>query len=174
MADPFVAEIRIFPFNFPPKGWAFCDGQAMSITQNTALYTLLGLSYGGDGKATFALPNLDGAIPVHQGQGQGLTGRSLGESGGADTVTLLDTEMPVHNHGLMAADAQADVRAPAPNTALARSTGGNAYQDGPKGLVAMNFNSLPAAGASMPHNNLMPYLTLYFNIALQGVFPPRS
>ena len=129
MADPFVAEIRIFSFNFPPKGWAFCDGQLMSISQNTALFTLLGVNYGGDGRTTFALPNLDGAIPIHQGQGPGLSARSIGDSGGAEAVTLTDSQMPAHNHGLMAANAKGDVPVPAANTALAGSSGGNAYQD---------------------------------------------
>src|ERR1700736_5785635 len=102
MSNPFVAEIRIFPFNFAPKGWAFCDGQIMSISQNTALFSLLGTTYGGDGKSNFALPNMQGNVPMHPGQGPGLSLHDLGETGGSETVTLLESEMPSHNHNLMA------------------------------------------------------------------------
>ena len=105
MTDPFVAEIRLFPFNFPPKGWAWCDGQIMPIAQNTALFSLLGTTYGGDGRTTFALPNLQGRVPLHEGHGPGLSQRFLGESGGSDTVTLLESEMPAHAHALTASAA---------------------------------------------------------------------
>ena len=144
MADPFVAEIRIFPFNFAPKGWAFCDGHPMAISQNTALFSLLGTFYGGDGKTTFALPNLSGAAPMHQGQGPGLSDRFLGETGGADFVTLIDAEMPAHNHGLMAANFPADIKTPTANTALARSTGGNAYQDNTSQNLVLHELQQPA------------------------------
>lgn len=175
MADPFVAEIRIFPFNFAPKGWAFCDGQLLPISQNTALFSLLGTTYGGDGKSTFALPDLQGQAPMHQGQGPGLSLRALGETGGSDTTTLIESEMPAHTHALRADAADpADVQAPSAAVVLARSQGGSAYQTNTAGIVPMAAASLAAAGGDQPHNNLQPYLTFYFNIALQGVFPPRS
>jgi len=175
MADPFVAEIRIFPFNFAPTGWAFCDGQLMPLSQNTALFSLLGTTYGGDGKSTFALPNLQGSAPMHPGQGPGLSLHDLGESSGSDTVTLLESEIPFHNHGLLADAADpADVQAPQAAVVLARSSGGNAYTTNLAGLVPMAPEALTPTGGDTPHNNLMPYLAVNFCIALQGVFPPRS
>ena len=171
MSNPFVAEIRIFPFNFAPRGWAFCDGQIMSISQNTALFSLLGTYYGGDGKSTFALPDLQGAAPMHWGQGPGLSPRNLGETGGSDTVTLLQSEMPAHSHALLGSNTMGDTPNPT-NNSLARFV--NAYQQTSNAnLVAMAPQSLPPAGGSQPHNNLMPYLTLTFCIALQGIFPQR-
>jgi microcystin-dependent protein len=174
MADPFVAEIRIFPFNFAPKGWAWCNGQLMPISQNTALFSLLGTTYGGDGKSTFALPDLQGRAPMHPGQGKGLSLHDLGEESGTETVTLLDTEMPAHTHGVMAAPAvvAGDSNIPQGN-AFAKSSQGNAYTPA-AALVQMSGLALSPAGASFPHNNMMPYLTCYFNIALQGVYPPRT
>ena len=127
MADPFVAEIRIFPFNFAPKGWAFCNGQLMPISQNTALFSLLGTVYGGDGKSTFALPDLEGRAPMHPGQGSGLSLHDLGETGGSVTVTLLESEIPNHSHSLRASIEQGDNRLPAPNVSLATSLGAFAY-----------------------------------------------
>src|SRR2546423_3028306 len=126
MSDPFVAEIRIFPFNFPPKGWAFCDGQLLPISQNTALFSLLGTTYGGDGKSTFALPNLQGCAPMHAGQGPGLSLYDLGQSGGSDTVTLLESEIPLHSHALVASNEIGEDRKPG-NEAVARSPGGPLY-----------------------------------------------
>lgn len=172
--DPFVAEIRIFPFNFAPKGWAFCNGQLLPISQNTALFSLLGTTYGGDGKSNFALPDLQGNAAMHPGQGPGLSLHDLGETGGSETVTLLESEIPAHTHQLMGhAGDPADLNAPAPDRALARSNGGSAYGP-PASLVAMSGNTLSPTGGSMPHNNLQPYLSLNFCIALQGVYPPRS
>lgn len=172
MADPFVAEIRIFPFNFAPTGWAFCNGQLLPISQNTALFSLLGTTYGGDGKSTFALPDLQGSAPMHPGQGPGLSLYDLGQSGGTEFVTLLDAEMPVHGHPLRASNSPGDTPIPTNNT-LARFA--NAYQqDSVNNLTQMAPESLAIAGGSLPHNNLQPYLTLNFCIALQGVFPPRS
>lgn len=175
MADPFVAEIRIFPFNFAPKGWAWCNGQLLPISQNTALFSLLGTTYGGDGKSTFALPNLQGRAPMHPGQGPGLSLHDLGETGGTEAVTLLQSEIPAHSHTVQAANFPADIQAPTPDVALARSTGGNAYQSVTnQDLVQMAPQALAPAGGGFPHNNMQPYLTFYFNIALQGVFPPRG
>ena len=173
MADPFVAEIRIFPFNFAPKGWAWCDGQLMPISQNTALFSLLGTTYGGNGKSNFALPDLQGRAPMHPGQGPGLSLHDLGETGGSETVSLLVSEMPVHNHMLQAATQDnADVNLVSPTASFAPSTGGTLYQSASNVTLAPAA-ALAPAGGDQPHNNLMPYLTFYFCIALQGVFPPR-
>lgn len=176
MSNPFVAEIRIFAGNFAPTGWATCDGQLLPISQNTALFSLLGTTYGGDGKSTFALPNLQGSAPLQQGQGPGLSLRDLGEIGGEQTVTLLPTEMPLHNHTAMAA---AGTGQPDPTN--------NAWASGAKGFGNIYSPSVPASNVQMsptaalsfnggggPHNNMMPYLCLTFIIAMQGVFPPRS
>jgi microcystin-dependent protein len=173
MADPFVAEIRIFPFNFAPKGWAWCDGQLLPLSQNTALFSLLGTTYGGDGKSTFALPDLQGAAPMHPGQGPGLSLHDLGESGGSETVTLLESEIPAHGHSVNASNGPANLQAPAADRVLGRANN-NVYLDNPGNLVALAPEALAPAGGDQPHNNLQPYLTFYFNIALQGVFPPRT
>jgi len=173
MADPFVAEIRIFPFNFAPKGWAWCDGQLLPLSQNTALFSLLGTTYGGNGKSNFALPDLQGRAPMHPGQGPGLSLHDLGETGGSETVTLLESEIPSHSHGLIAQGAVGDTNLPAAN-AIARAIGATPYQPTGGALVAMSDQSLAPAGGDQPHNNLQPYLTFYFCIALQGVFPPRT
>ena len=176
MADPFVAEIRIFAFNFAPKGWAFCDGQLLPISQNTALFSLLLTTYGGDGKSTFALPNMQGNAPMHPGQGPGLSLHDLGEMSGSDTVTLLQTEIPLHTHAMRAHNGdQADHQIPGPTTSLAQSANGSAFQTTTNAnLAQLAFQALSPAGGDQPHNNLMPYLTLNFCIALQGVFPPRT
>jgi microcystin-dependent protein len=171
--DPFVAEIRIFPFNFAPRGWAFCDGQILPISQNTALFSLLGTIYGGDGKSTFALPNLQGSAPMHPDQGPGLSLRDLGEAGGVESVTLLESEIPSHSHTLRASSDDGDLKAPTANRSLARSIGGFMYQSPPSNLVPMSAAALTPAGGGLPHNNMQPYLTLNFCIALQGVFPQR-
>lgn len=174
MADPFVAEIRIFPFNFAPKGWAFCDGQLMPISQNTALFSLLGTTYGGDGKSNFALPDLQGRAPMHPGQGPGLSLHDLGESAGSDTVTLLESEIPSHVHTLLAQGAPGDSPTPEEN-AFARTIGATPYVPmAGASLVAMADQALSPVGGDAPHNNLMPYLTFNFCIALQGVYPPRT
>ncbi len=178
MADPFVAEIRIFPFNFAPKGWALCNGQLMSISQNTALFSLLGTIYGGDGKSNFALPNLQGSAPMHPGQGPGLSLHDLGETGGSDTVTLLTSEMPFHTHNINCLDgARVAGQSGQPGNAILVKTGGapaNAYSSGASQNQTMAAGMVVPVGGSQPHNNLMPYLTLNFCIALQGVFPPRG
>jgi microcystin-dependent protein len=175
MADPFVAEIRIFPFNFAPKGWAFCNGQLLPLSQNTALFSLLGTTYGGDGKSTFALPNLQGSAPLHVGSAQpgpGLSLYDLGQTGGTDTVTLLNSEMPTHNHFITAQTIdQGDNRIPDPTRNLGNT---QMYVNGGNQQAMLDATALSIVGGGQPHNNLMPYLTFYFNIALQGVYPPRS
>lgn len=173
MADPFVAEIRMFPFNFAPKGWAFCDGQLMALSQNTALFALLGTTYGGNGKSNFALPNLQGRAPMHPGQGPGLSLHDLGETSGSETVTLIESEIPSHSHALRFSDAEAFTttfplngffgRSPQINASVYTASGPGI----PAGITQVN-------GGDQPHNNMQPYLTVNFCIALQGVFPPRS
>ena len=170
MADPFVAEIRIFPFNFAPKGWAWCNGQLLPLSQNTALFSLLGTTYGGDGKSTFALPDLEGRAPMHPGQGPGLSLHDLGETGGSETVTLLESEIPAHSHQSRGSTDDDDATIPVGN-AYGQLT--VAYAPAASALSMMSPNALAPAGGDQPHNNLMPYLTFYFNIALQGVFPAR-
>jgi len=175
MANPFLAEIRIFPFNFAPKGWAFCDGQILPLSQNTALFSLLGTTYGGDGKSNFALPNMQGNAPMHPGQGPGLSLHDLGETSGSDTVTLLESEIPAHSHTVGAQTTPLSAVAVATNATLSRPASGNLYfTPGSPTLVTMDPNVIAPAGGDQPHNNLMPYLTLNFCIALQGVFPPRT
>ena len=174
--DPFVAEIRIFPFNFAPKGWAFCDGQLLPLSQNTALFSLLGTTYGGDGKSNFALPDMQGNAPMHPGQGPGLSLHDLGETGGSETVTLLESEIPSHSHTMQSLPAPANRTAPSGNS-LARVQGTSgpyipATSSPP--LVNMADNAITPSGGNQPHNNMQPYLTLSFCIALQGVFPPRT
>jgi microcystin-dependent protein len=171
--DPFVAEIRIVPFTFAPKGWAFCDGQLLPLSQNTALFSLLGTTYGGDGKSTFALPNIQGSSAMHPGQGPGLSQRFLGEMGGEESVTLLVSEIPAHSHTANAVGVLSTTAAPSTQTALARSVNGSAYAAGGGAVQQLAFQALPPAGGSLPHNNLQPYLTLNYIIALQGVFPQR-
>lgn len=180
MSDQFVAEIRIVGFNFPPKGWAYCNGQLMPISQNTALFSLLGTNYGGDGKSTFALPDMQGSGPIHSGQGPGLSDYSLGQMGGTETVTLLQSEIPAHSHTLNASGT-AGTTDQIGGAVLAR---GQFNNQGTTGSVAMYFNGAPdtqlagtaigVAGGGLPHNNMQPYLVLNFVIAMQGIFPPRG
>jgi microcystin-dependent protein len=173
MSDPFLAEVRIVGFNFPPSGWAECNGQLMPLSQNTALFALLGTMYGGDGKSTFALPDMKGNACVHHGQGVGLSQRFIGEIGGAETVTLLTSEIPVHTHAMNAQATPSSTGTPSANVTLARSAGGSAYRaaGGPTGTMAPQ--ELAPQGGSLPHNNLMPYLVMRYIICLQGVFPAR-
>jgi microcystin-dependent protein len=172
--DPFVAEIRIFPFNFPPKGWAFCDGQILPLSQNTALFSLLGTTYGGDGKSNFALPDMQGNAPMHPGQGPGLSLHDLGETGGSEFVTLLESEIPSHSHSMSAQNVPlGSVGAPTGNT-LDRPASGNLFNKAGPVAAAMAPETLAPGGGDQPHNNMQPYLTLNFCIALQGVYPPRT
>jgi len=176
MSSPFVAEIRMFACNFAPTGWAFCNGQLLPISQNTALFSLLGTMYGGDGKSTFALPDMQGNVPVGQGQGAGLSSYFIGQEAGSQFVTLIQTEIPAHNHQVRAQNIDpAEVNAPSPTVVLGQSNNGNAYA--PRSgntVVNMNFQEIGIAGGSLPHNNMMPYLVVNFCIAMQGVFPPRG
>jgi microcystin-dependent protein len=174
MSDQFLAEIRIFPLNFAPIQWAFCDGQLMPITQNTALFSLLGTTYGGDGRSTFALPNLQGATVMQSGQGNGLSLRDLGETAGEESIDLQISEIPLHTHALQASLNQGDNALVSPGAVLAMGTGGKVYSSSTASLVVMAPQGLPSAGGGLPHSNLQPYLTLNFCIALQGIFPPRS
>ncbi len=175
MADPFVAEIRIFPFNFAPRGWAHCNGQLLPISQNTALFSLLGTTYGGNGQSNFALPDLQGRAPMQPGQGPGLSLHDLGETGGTESVTLLQSEMPVHIHNLMGQNSTANLNDPNQAVVARPFGGGNLYKTASgRTLVSKATESLAPTGDGLPHNNMMPYLTLFFCIALQGVFPPRT
>src|SRR5215831_14419991 len=173
MSNPFVAEIRIFTGNFAPKGWALCNGQLLPISQNTALFSLLGTTYGGNGTSNFALPNLQGCAPMQAGQGPGLSLRDLGETAGEQTVTLLQTEMPAHSHAAQASTTP-DQTTPVGNAWASGQKGfGNVYA-APGNPAQMNPFALSIAGGNLPHNNMAPFLGLMFIIALQGVFPARS
>ncbi len=170
--DPFVAEIRIFPFNFTPNGWAFCDGQILPLSQNTALFSLLGTTYGGDGKSNFALPNMQGKAPMHPGQGPGLSLHDLGETGGSETVSLLESEIPAHSHGAVVS--QSDGIDQKPGASLLAAGVGIGQYAAAGALTQLSPNALTPAGMDQPHNNMQPYLTFNFCIALQGVYPPRT
>lgn len=169
MSDQFLAEIRIFPFNFPPTGWAFCNGQLMPLSQNTALFSLLGTTYGGDGKSTFALPDMQGNAPMQPGQGQGLSLRDLGEMSGVESITLLVSEIPIHTHAANGSDEDNASTIPVGHAYGKLSVAFRA--SGTLGTMAPQ--SLAPAGGGLPHNNMQPYLTLNFCIALQGIFPQR-
>ena len=170
MSEPFTAEIRIFAGNFAPRGWAFCDGQLLEIAQNTALFSLIGTTYGGDGRTTTALPNLQGRAPMHPGRGPGLTARRLAERGGSEMVTLTEAQMPNHTHTLEGST-EDDDEGPPQNAYFGA---GNTRYAGASNLVAMASQSLPSVGGSQAHNNMQPFLTLNFIIALVGLYPTRS
>jgi microcystin-dependent protein len=172
MSNPFVAEVRIVGFNFAPRGWAFCDGQLLPLSQNTALFSLLGTMYGGNGKSNFALPDFQGRAPIQHGQGPGLSDYFIGETGGVETVALLESEIPSHGHAYQASDNVGERNNPAGNL-YSIPDSGRIYA-APSNLAPMSANSLVPAGGDQPHNNMPPYLTLNFIIAMQGVFPPRS
>jgi microcystin-dependent protein len=169
MAEPFLGEIRIVAFNFPPKGWALCNGQLLPINQNQALFSILGTTYGGDGRVNFALPNFQGRAPIHVGQGV-----TLGERGGAEAVTLLSQNLPQHDHGLLASAAPASAASAAGSVLAKKAKYGKDVFAAPANLVAMSGGALAATGGSQPHTNLQPYLTLSFVIALQGIFPSQN
>jgi microcystin-dependent protein len=175
MSDQFVAEIRIFPFNFAPLGWASCDGQLLPIAQNTALFSLVGTFYGGDGESTFGLPNLQGAAPMFNGQGPGLSLHELGETGGSATITLLQSELPSHTHPMNAYVGRGTNEKTATSQLVLGDSQGNFVYDATLNpqLAAMAPQAVGAVGGGQPHNNLMPYLTLNFCIALTGIYPSR-
>jgi microcystin-dependent protein len=174
MSEPFIAEVRIFAGNFAPRGWAFCDGQLLPISQNTALFSLIGTTYGGDGRTTTQLPDLRGRTPMHAGRGPGLTDRRLGQRGGSEAITVTETQIPNHDHNAQAYTRPGDLADPS-NRSLARSSGPNTYQsDATNNLTLMNSAALAPTGGSQAHNNMQPYLTLSFIIALVGLYPSRS
>jgi microcystin-dependent protein len=170
MTEPFLGELRLMPYTFAPQGWAFCNGQILSIAQNTALFSLLGTTYGGDGRSTFALPDLRGRVPISAGQGPGLSNYTLGEVSGTETVTLDTTQLPAHRHTVVANSGPASTGRP--DGAVPARTSANAYAVAPD-ETAMNAGMLGVSGGSQPHNNLQPFLVLNWCIALQGIFPSR-
>jgi microcystin-dependent protein len=173
MSEPFIAEIRIFAGNFAPRGWAFCNGQLLPIAQNTALFSIIGTTYGGDGRTTFALPNLKGRAPMHAGSGPGLASRTLGQKAGAETVALTEQQMPSHTHQLVGTEEDIDGSSPVGNYL---ATGNDLYSATDGSTLA--GAALPAAGGTpggtQAHNNMQPYLALNFIIALTGFFPSRN
>jgi microcystin-dependent protein len=176
VSEPFIAEIRMWGCNFPPRGWAFCDGQLLAISQNTALFSLIGTYYGGNGISNFALPNLDASVPMFWGTAAGGTQHYLGESGGTEAVTLTEAQVPPHTHTLQGTDQRATLSGPAPDRSLARSTPVSIYKQptGSPPLQPLANGAVTPAGGGQPHNNLMPYQVLNFCIALQGIFPARG
>ncbi len=173
MSEPFIAEIRIFAGNFAPRSWAFCDGQLLPVSQNTALFSLIGTTYGGDGRTTTALPNLQGCAPMHPGRGPGLTSKRLGQRGGVEAVTLSEAQMPNHTHSIMGQSGVANSNDPEGNV-WSRPFGGPRAYAAPGTTVAMASQSTVNAGGSQAHNNLQPYLAMNFIIALQGLYPSRG
>ena len=171
MSEPFIAEIRIFAGNFAPRGWAFCNGQLLPVSQNTALFSLLGTTYGGDGRTTTALPNLEGRAPMHAGRGPGLTSRRLGQRGGVETVTLTEAQMPNHNHTLRGSE-EDGAQLTVANNVLPGA--GNDMYRAPASTGAMASGVLPETGGSQPHNNMQPFLCINFIIALAGLYPSKS
>jgi microcystin-dependent protein len=172
-AEPFIGEIFMGGMNFPPRGFASCEGQLLSIAQNTALFSLLGTTFGGDGRITFALPDLRGRVPMGRGSGPGLSLRTLGETGGMETVTLISSQMPAHTHSLQAVSDAGDASAPAGNYLAHTGALDKEYKSGGP-VVAMNSSAIGTSGSSQPHNNMPPFLVLNFYIALEGIYPARN
>ena len=170
MSEPFTAEIKIVGLNFPPRGWALCDGQLLPISQNTALFSLVGTIYGGDGRTTFGLPNLQGRAPMHPGTGLGLSQRRLGDRSGVQNVTLTEAQIPGHNHKAMGASAENDHETPEDNSWGVNELG-DQYRDSSN--TTMDAGMLKPAGSGQQHDNMQPWLGLYFAIALLGVYPSR-
>src|SRR5206468_335084 len=166
MSEPFLSEIKIMSFNFPPKGWALCNGQFLPINQNQALFALLGTTYGGNGQTTFALPNLRGQVPIHMGNGH-----TLGEKAGSTSVTVNIQQLPTHTHAMMGSSTLGD--SPSPTNTVLASTPALIYA-APANLTTLNPINVSSVGGSQPHNNMMPYLVLNFIIALQGIFPSQN
>lgn len=174
MSEPFIAEIRVFAGNFAPRGWAFCNGQLLPIAQNTALFSLIGATYGGDGRTTTALPNLQGRAPMHPGRGPGLTARRLGERGGVETVTLTEAQMASHTHTFRGSSDPPDSRQPGGSLAAQPAGRGAGVLYGTTNVVDQDPRTVGNAGGSQAHNNLQPFLAINFIIALQGLYPSRS
>jgi microcystin-dependent protein len=170
--EPFIGEVRVFPYHFAPRGWAICNGQLLPIADNTALFSLIGTIYGGDGRTTFGLPNLQGRAALHPGAGPGLTPRSIGSKGGSEQVTLSEARMPRHNHQAVAGDS-ADTES-ANNSTWAAKERTKLYKSGPSNLTAMDQTAISNTGGSEAHNNMPPYLTMGYYIALQGIYPSRD
>jgi microcystin-dependent protein len=174
VSQPFLAEIKLMACNFPPYGYAFCAGQLMSISQNTALFSLIGTFYGGDGRTTFALPNLQSQVPIMVGQGPGLSDYSLGEAGGLPSVNLTTQELPAHTHTAVASAEQANLPVPGPDRLFANSMNGFIYQSQTtQNLTQLAQQAITTAGSGTPHTNMQPYLALNYCIALQGIYPKR-
>lgn len=173
MSEPYIGEIRIFAGNFPPRGWQFCQGQLLSIAQNTALFSILGTTYGGNGQTTFALPDLRGRAPMQPGQGPGLSPRTLGEQGGSETVTLISNQMPAHTHTLNASGTTG-TSSSAGGAVLAGTAPGEGGPYGSTVDTTLAPQSIGAAGGSQPHNNMPPFLCVNFIIALEGIYPSRN
>jgi microcystin-dependent protein len=181
MSDPYLGEVRMFGGNFAPQGWALCNGQTLAISENDALFVLLGTTYGGDGQTTFGLPDLRGRVPMHQGTGQGLSPRVMGQIGGEESVTITMTTMPAHSHGVNATTAAGSLSGPGPTALPATPTGGTAATSlyvvpGTSSFVQapMAATSIGYTGGNQPHDNMMPFLCATFIIALQGIFPSRN
>ncbi len=172
MSEPFVAEIRIFAGNFAPRSWAFCNGQLLPVSQNTALFSLIGTTYGGDGRTTTALPNLKGRAPMHPGHGPGLTARRLGQRGGSEMVSVSEAQMPNHTHSWMTAADPADLQSPSSNRSMTRSSI-DAYANAAN-LTPLADQMGQNSGGSQPHNNMQPFMAINFIIALVGLYPSRS
>lgn len=176
MSEPFIAEIRIFAGNFAPRGWAFCNGQLLPISQNTALFSLIGTTYGGDGRTTTALPNMEGRAPMHPGRGPGLTAKRLGQQGGVKTVTLSEAQMPNHSHTQLgsAEETEFDGTNNPKDSVTGTLEGGKELYGNPSNLQPLSETAVGSAGGSQAHNNMQPFLTMNFIIALQGLYPSRG
>ena len=174
MAEPFIGQIIQTGFNFAPRGYATCDGQLLSIAQNTALFSLLGTTFGGDGRVTFGLPDLRGRVPVHQGQGPGLTNRTMGEASGEENHTLISTEMPMHNHLFMTSNVSGGLAKPNGSFLAATSDTNTVFYRPTSDGSKLNPQAIGLAGGSQPHQNMQPYLVISFSIAMEGIFPSRN
>lgn len=174
MSDPFLGQLMLVGFNFAPTGWQIAAGQPLPISQNTALFSLLGTNYGGNGTSTFALPNLQGNVAVGYGQGSGLSSYYIGQTGGSSNVTLLPTETPIHTHTPSGKDARATPSQPPANSSFAESGSGNVYSTSTSPLTAMSPAAISTYGGNLQHNNLMPFLGMYWVIAMRGIFPARN
>lgn len=174
MAEPFIGQIIQAGFNFAPRGYATCDGQLLSIAQNTALFSLLGTTFGGDGRVTFGLPDLRGRVPVHQGQGPGLTNRTMGEMSGTENVTLISSQMPMHNHLVNVTNVAGALPTPGGNFLAPSSDSAMSNFRPTADGSALNPQSIGLAGGNQPHNNMQPYLVINYCIAMEGIFPSRN